>query len=339
MKKNTSTFLLVILLMALVSCAVDKAESSTDTSRRIFNSWMITNGLSDLKPTDVGIYVLSDSTGSGDIIRDCTYIFVKYVKKSLDGSISSHNYEDLAVQLGTWTKFSRFTPTVWLTYGLGIGLRDMILGANITDNVGTNGMKVGGRRQAIIVPWLKDPSSGDEVTSGDAAYIYDVQVTGWTKNITTYQVDSLENFKKNYRGGHLADLDSTYYGMYFKNYPTQKEENDTIADGTSISLWYIGRYLDGVVFDTNIKDSAKFYRIYDESNTYSTLSFTYYLDSATVVSSNSMVRGFSYAIGKMKNYGDHCETFFISNYGYGSSGKGNIPGYEPLFFDIWIKEQ
>lgn len=339
MKRTIYISLILAAVTVSVSCARDVNESDTDISKRIFNAWMIESGYQDIKPTDVGIYIIDDTPGSGATVDDSMYFFVKQIRTTMDGSISAHNYEDLAKQLGTWTVQSRFTPTVWYSASMGIGLRDMVIGADITDNKGTGGMRVGGHRIAIIPPWVIDPDSGEEVVSESAVYIYDLTITDCTDDIIAYQIDSLERFKSHYPGGILKNIDSTYYGLYVKTYPTTVEENDTITEGSSISLWYIGKYLDGTVFDTNIKDTAKFYRIYNSSSTYSALSFTFYKDSANVVDNNSTVKGFTLAVREMKNYGDTCRTFFTSNWGYGSSGSGNIPGYEPLYFDIWIKDE
>ncbi|MBQ0006205.1 MAG: hypothetical protein KBS57_02230 [Alistipes sp.] len=335
MKRHIGYTLLTAALLLFSSCAVEKSESSVEISKKTFDSWLIENHYDHIKPTDVGIYILEDVPGTGSLVEDGMFIYVNQVQTKLDGTIYSHNNEDLAIRLGTWNKFARYTPTVWNTAKLDYGLRDMILGANITDNKGTGGMRVGGYRKAIIVPWIKNPYTGKEVASDGTSYIYDIEITDATNDIIQYQVDSLESFKRHYPGGVLADVDSTYFGFYAKCFPTT-EVNDTIAINASISLWYIGRYLDGVIFDTNIKDTAKFYNIYNDSKSYNALSFTYARDSTSAVSNNNMVTGFSHAIRFTRNYGDHCKTFFTSDYGYNASGKDKIPGYEPLYFDIWI---
>jgi len=338
MRQNAYRLLLLTALLSNASCARDVGETDTEVSKRIFDAWMIESGYSDLKPTDVGIYIIEDIPGTGASVDDSMYFYVNHVSTTMDGSISSHNNEDLAIQLGTWTKKSRYTPSVWYSATMGYGLRDMIIGANITNNKGTGGMKVGGRRKAIIPPWVINPETGEEVTSESPVYIYDLEITDCTKDIIAYQIDSLERYMS-----HHPDVwkgvDSLHYGLYIKTYPTKVEDNDTITEGASIDLWYIGKYLDGTVFDTNIKDSAKFYRIYDANATYSVLSFNYYKDSTNLFDNNSTVKGFTYAVRSMTRYGDCCKTCFTSDWGYGMSGSGNIPGYEPLYFDIWIKEK
>ena len=138
---------------------------------------------------------------------------------------------------------------------------------------------------------------------------------------------------------------------------------DTIAENESADVWYVGRLLDGYVFDTNIADTAKKYGLYQSDKTYEALSVTYeskYEDMATGAgsinvaggSSNSgssdaegeggnYVPGFAKALKCMK-YGDHAITFFGSGWGYGStgtmSGGSGVPAYSMLYFDIYVEE-
>jgi len=340
MKRICNIFLVFAAAAAvMVSCAKETSESNLEVSKRIFDSWMTVNGYDTITPTSVGIYITEDKPGTGKYVTDSVYVFVKYSRFNMDGTISSHNQEDLAIQLGTWNKKTRFTPTPWYLPNSGLGVRDMLKGTVINDSTNLGGMRVGGTRTAIIPYWLKDPESGEEVTASDGSvYIYTITVTDLTKDIVKYQVDSLEQFKKHYPRGILANVDSLHYGMYAKTFYAPVT-NDTIPEGNSISLRYIGKYLDGKVFDTNMKDTAKFYGLYDESNSYSSMSFSFYKDSTNAVGNNTTVKGFALALTQAKRYGDHVKTFFTSQYGYGITGSGNIPAYEPLYFDIWIEEE
>ena len=164
-----------------------------------------------------------------------------------------------------------------------------------------------------------------------------------------FQKDSLESYSNKYFGG----MDSTAYGYYFKNYthPKGLADADTIAASTNVNVWYIGRLLDGYVFDTNIEDTAKKYGIYSTDDTYTALNVEIeakYKDMSTSTSSSSssssdgsVVSGFARALKSMTIL-DHATTFFSSSYGYGStssvsSGKG-VPEYSMLRFDIWMAD-
>ena len=101
--------------------------------------------------------------------------------------------------------------------------------------------------------------------------------------------------------------------------------------------------LDGHVFDTNVKDSAKFYGIYSASRTYAPSSVTWFGSdgkySDIKLGGSSVIDGFAYALSKMHPH-EKGTAVFYSGIGYGSSGSGStIPAYAPLRFDIEIVDK
>jgi len=162
--------------------------------------------------------------------------------------------------------------------------------------------------------------------------IYHVQLVQVEKYITSYEIEQLEA----YRDRFFPGVDSTTYGIYISNITTLPDQ-DTVADQATLNVRYIGRFLDGTVFDTNIADTAKYYRMYDSSKDYDALEVTYYCDLDEMVENNSTVAGFTYAVHNLKK-GEALTTFFWSPYGYMDSGSGTIPRYAQLRFDIWVEE-
>ena len=96
--------------------------------------------------------------------------------------------------------------------------------------------------------------------------------------------------------------------------------------------------MDGRVFDTNIEDTAKFYRIYKSNGSYNALSIEYYRTDTTKFSSaNSVVKGFGKGVTLM-NYGEKAVVLFNSQLGYGEKGSSpSIPEYSPLSFWLYIE--
>lgn len=327
-------FLTSAAVCMFFSCAKDKNETEEETSKRILNSWLLVNGYGDVTPTYSGNYILSDEEGSGDMLVDSIFVMVNYYTASMSGTYSAYTQEDLAIQMGTWSKTGRYTPKIWYLPYQGVGVRDILIGQG-TGTDRTGGMRTGGARCAVVVPWAKNPSTGKPVSHSDyTPLIYDIEVVDYTTDIYDYQIRHVEQFIEE---NNWTERDSVYYGLYMENTLTDPEK-DTIADGTSISLWYVGKYLDGQVFDTNIKDTARFYDIYDESRSYSSSSITFYQDSSSIMENSSYVKGFTLAVNRMRRYGDRCHTAFISTWGYGEEGNGDIPGYTPLFFEIWVED-
>ena len=115
-------------------------------------------------------------------------------------------------------------------------------------------------------------------------------------------------------------------------YPGIKElKADSVQlDGTA-KIWYIGRFLDGFIFDTNIDEVKKI--IYGEvQSAGSALSYT--------PSSGGMIQAFYYTIPNLK-YGQWAELITTSTNAYGSSGKtgstssstSGTSGYSSSYYD------
>lgn len=335
-KLHFKNFLLLsVSLLLILSCAKEVSETTEEVQRRILNAYMNTHNFPDLETLDDGLYVLSRTEGTGDKVTDSCFIYIQYSVKYFSGIYSVSTYDSVAKLLGSYDHTKFYGDYVW---AVGDG--------SLSDPVETvlHTMRVGGKTTSIIPPWLtavEVESSGYSVTSStdENCLIYDIQINDMYLDIDQHQIDLLEEFSNKYYGG----VDSLSLGFYcVKTYDSG--DTSTISDGTSIDVDYIGKLLDGTVFDTNIQDTAKKYGLYDASTTYSALSVSYYADSSQFAEESSVVLGFAKALTSHEmTYGDKCITFFDSNNGYGSSGSLSdgigVPGYYPMFFEIWVREK
>lgn len=327
-RKITSLFIIAVCLLVAVSCAKEKDESSDSIQKRILEAY-VNNNFPNAQQTSSGLVILSKTEGTGDTpVVNNIGVYLSYSIKTLGGEYQSSNIESVAKQLGSYSKSTYYGPKLYeIGYGTTIkGVEEAI-----------TGMKKGGKIVAIIPPWLSSYStnayygssaSGRENTSN---LIYEIEVKDVIKDIIKYQIDSLKSYSQKFYAG----MDSTSYGFYFKK--LKDMEADTIAAGKSADVWYVGRLLDGYVFDTNIADTAKKYGIYDSSKSYSALSVTYAENVAKIKENNSIVYGFAKALKSM-SYGDIASTFFYSALGYGTSSQKNIGSYQPLSFYIKVEQ-
>lgn len=329
-------FLALASLLVTVSCAKDVSETSEEVQRRILDSYLRVHNYQDIEPLDDGLYIIDSIGGRGEQVKDSCFLYIRYSVRYFSGDYNSTTYDSVAKLLGNYKVGNYYGTYVWAVgNGTLLSPIEKILLS----------MRVGGKTTSILPPWLTSTSTGDasysvSYTSTENCLLYDIEVVDMTLDIDQRQIDDLEKFSEKYYGG----LDSTKKGYYFlKTFDSGYK--DTIAEGASISVDYIGRLLDGSIFDTNVKDTAKKYRIYDASNSYSGLSLTVEKDSAKIAEgSSSVVKGFATAVAsKEMTFGDKCITFFNSTWGYGESGsiksgKG-VPGYTPMFFEIWIHEK
>ena len=148
-----------------------------------------------------------------------------------------------------------------------------------------------------------------------------------------------------YTARMMNDVDSTFYGYYYQQL---KEPTDTTTfpRDTTFYINYIGRLLNGQVFDTTIEDTAKFYGIYSSSKTYKPqmvkLNETYTeitLGGSSSSDGSTTIDGFAYCLSKLKSYEKGICAFY-SALGYKYSGSGNvIPKFAPLTFEIEIVDK
>ncbi|MDD4421231.1 MAG: hypothetical protein PHW85_06610 [Bacteroidales bacterium] len=337
-----TVLMLALGLLAFCSCAKDEDESSRSIQEKILNSYIKVNYPNATKLPS-GLTILEEKEGPGTTaLKDDMVCYVHYNTYSLAGTCQSTTDSALARHLGTYDASVYYGPTFFIigTGQTAKGLEEMF-----------KRIKKGGYIRAIVPPWLTSYStsySGSTSSTQESSVnvIYEVTMGDIISDLEKFQKDSLESYSNKYFGG----LDSTAYGYYFKNYthPKGLADADTIAASTNVNVWYIGRLLDGYVFDTNIEDTAKKYGIYSTNNTYTALSVEIqakYKDMSTSTSSSSsssdgsVVSGFARALKSMTIL-DHATAFFSSSYGYGStssvsSGKG-VPEYSMLRFDIWM---
>ena len=340
---------LSLAMAALVSCAEEKEPTLREQQEKILDAYITVNCPSAQK-LQSGLTIISLNPGSDKKPGTNDGIYIHYNTYDLSGTCQSSTDSVKARMLGTYSPSIYYGPSLF-----------------ILNNTSTQGMREllsklgkGGSVTAIIPPWLttSGTTSGSYTDSkgqqSSVSMIYEIKAGIVIDDVEKYQIDSLESYSKKY---FSPKIDSTAYGYYFRNYnhPSGIPAADTITAGTSVGVWYVGRLLDGYVFDTNIADTAKKYRIYDSSNEYTPLSVTiedtfnkmsnYDTGSATndpSISSggkSTMIIGFARALKSM-TYLDKATVFMMSGLGYGSEGNMEsgvgVPEYAMLCFDIWV---
>ncbi len=287
-------------------------------------------------------YIILDEPGDGDEIKDSAYIFVSYTTYNLDGSIQTTTDREISHRTGVdYDQTYYYGPIIMMnTEGsTTLGFRDGINGFRDGEQQ-YDRMKVGGRRTLVVPGWLTGSYRySDEVdyyldnVSGTDC-IYDLTIDDMTDDIEQYQIDSIESYcTRKYRF-----RDSTYTGFYYRNLNSPKT-SFAYSDDTTIYINYIGRLLNGQVFDTNIADTAKVWNLYSTSNSYGPIELNWSSDSSAVTmgsDENSVITGFASIVSRMSDK-ETAVGVFYSGLGYGSSGSGSvIPPYAPLEFEISI---
>lgn len=323
--------LIAVSVLALAtSCGKDIYETNEETQDRVLEAWVKYNYPDKVSnKTESGAYILEFDQGTGDLVSDTGFVFTHYVRRDLSGNITSTNREEFAKQLGTHVLTDYYGPDIWQ-----MGMSAIYAGVEEA----LVKLRVGGHVK-LAVPISATTATYNSYNafpgSESAGFIIDIDLERVEKDIYVYQKKCLQAYSDTYYGG----LDSTMEGFYFKRHTIEGSEIDSIPYDQNVDVWYIGRRLDGSVFDTNIEDTAKKYRIYNSSKEYTGLDAKR-IDPNSMSSEDSetsdLVDGFQYAVNRM-HYGDTCTTFFWSKLGYGMVGTGTSIGeYSPLCFYIMI---
>lgn len=319
MVKKTKIFmLLAFAAIALVSCADEKIESERVTQERILNAYVAVNYPS-AQVRDNGLVVIDYQQGTGDTLDLYEGAYFECTTQALSGNYAETTDEELAKVLGTYSESNHYGPKLFQigyqsTYA---GLEDIM-----------EGMQVGAKAKFILPPWLSYTNQENNWNVA-ASVIYEIELKEVITNILDWQKDTM----KAYAGTHYPGLDTLSANFYFKK--LHDAEGDTLTN-ESVNVRYVGRLLDGWVFDTNIADTAKKYGIYESTNDYEALSVQFNEDLNSMVEDNSLVRGFCMALKEM-SFEDIAFTMFYSEYGYGSSGSDQIGPYQPLSFWLYIE--
>lgn len=326
MKRIYAAAAAIALLAIAFSCARDVAESTTASYNKKLASWVRLNYGKDISPNDSGAFVLELVPGTGKQINGSSFVCAHYVCTDLQGNILSTNREELCKQLGTYSITDYYGSDIWQ---MGTNAVPTCIETELLK------LRAGGKvKIALPVGQTTPKRSGYNAFAGSYTdnVIFEIEVDDVEADIDAKQDEILKEFSKNHFGG----ADTTTAGFYYV-LRSETAGCDSIPDEREIKVWYIGRLLDGKVFDTNIQDTAKLYRIYNPAGSYEALTLTYYKDLSSFLSNSSYVQGFTYAIWMMK-HGDTADTFFRSDYGYGAGGKStNIPEYCPLRFTLYIQ--
>lgn len=329
-----SLFFIAIAAICLCSCAKSKPTEKNSAEKKYFDAWIRVN-CPDAQKVFPGIYIVEDEPGTGELVgdpRDSLFLAADFTISTLDGQYVTYTYKEIAQQLGTYDKKVYYGPSL-MAFGEG----STYAGAEYSFNT----MRVGGHRKTIIPGWLitlnrYDSEDGYLKNVTGTNYIYDVTIHEKIESETKWEVDSVGRYMQRTFGKSVAD--SLKYGFYYVQ-TREPQSSEKFKSDSTFYIDYIGRRLDGQVFDTTIKDTARMYGIYNADKDYEPVSVTYKdTYSEITLSGNNVIDGFAYALYNMHPY-ESCSVVFISGLGYSSSSQTYIPEYSPLRFDISIVDK
>ena len=147
----------------------------------------------------------------------------------------------------------------------------------------------------------------------------------------TKVIDSLRSSEIAARTKYIADkklvLKTTATGLkYLITKPSVKYKP---LAGDTVLVDYVGRLLNGQVFDTSIKSEAEKAGTYQQGRPYEPIKF--------VVGKEKVIPGWDEGL-LLLGVGAKATFIIPSNLGYADQGSGDIPPYSTLVFDVELKD-
>jgi FKBP-type peptidyl-prolyl cis-trans isomerase len=134
--------------------------------------------------------------------------------------------------------------------------------------------------------------------------------------------DSLIN---NYLKEHKLNVKPTENGIYF--IPVRKGGGSELSEGETVSINYVGKMLDGRIFDGNWESELKKAGINTEGGYFNPMQVT--------LGTQQVIPGFEEALMLMRK-GGRATVIIPSALAYGAQGVQGIPPFSPLVFDLEI---
>ena len=324
--------LTVLLPAAISSCARTPEENVKELHEKVLAAHVKIVHLDTLQKTESGLYYTILQQGLGRENTDSAMVFIRETIRDLQYDINASTDEAVARQLGAFSYANAYIPLQWPmgAYSILRGLEEMLLV-----------MREGEIRRIWLPYWLSNYTEGGS-TENSSTLVYDLELVKVVDDMDRYQIDTLEAF----RDRHYPGVDSLAKGFY--KVTLVPGTGDSLKRGTSVGAYYIGKFLNGHVFDTNVADSALKYRIYSDEKNYTLFDVLIPAadddDDKKSDDEESAIAGFVKCMQEMR-YGEQAICFFHSDYGYKESGSsassqvssylgGGIPAYMPLCF--WI---
>lgn len=124
---------------------------------------------------------------------------------------------------------------------------------------------------------------------------------------------------------HNLTVSSTDDGLYFIR--TREGKGKAIQQGSPVKFHYVGRLLDGTIFDTSIEEVAEENGLLHPMRRYEPLE--------TMAGTGQMIQGMDEGLMMMRQ-GDKATLIIPFQLGYGDRDLGLIPPYSPLVFEMEI---
>lgn len=337
--------LTLVAVAGFTSCAEKVDIDMTIEEQQSLDAWVAKhvnkNGPRAVRQEN-GLWVEIDNYGDTEsLATNDTVTWVKYnfTLRDMTGNVIFSRYEDVAKWQGTHTKYTHYVPDYIFCGDYAANLLEgthYVMRNTLTNHDGTEfNLHVGTKGTLYIPSALAYGATG---TSNDAGYggqyslngsvpsIIDFEIVHVTKDPVKDEEQAVSDFIA--ATGNWKPVNDTLDYLYVdKRFRLPEGETayqgDSIKIDSTVKIWYVGKFLDGFVFDTNI-DSIK-RRVFGEvQSTGEALDFTVKESGKSADESgdegSGYINAWNYTIPHLLK-GQWARIVATSFYCYGSTGQ------------------
>lgn len=335
----------MVVATGAISCA-DKVEIDLEEKeQQSLDAWVakhVNNNGKRAVRQENGLWVeISDYGDTKSMATNDTVTWVKYnfTMRDMTGNVIFSRYEDIAKWQGTYTKYTHYVPDYIFCGEYAANLLEgthYLMRNTLTNYDGTKFKMHAGTKGTLYIP--STLAYGATGTSNDAGYGGQYSLNGSVPSIIDFEIvhvtkDPVKDEEKEVESfvaatGNWKPVNDTLDYLYVdKKFRLPEGETaykgDSIKVDSTVKIWYVGKFLDGFVFDTNI-DSIK-RRVFGEvQSTGEALDFTVKEAGKSADESgdegSGYINAWNYTIPHLLK-GQWARVVATSFYCYGSSGK------------------
>ena len=268
----------LVAAAGLISCAEIVEIDMDEKEQQSLDAWIakhVNNKGTRAVRQSNGLWVeIADYGDTKSMATNDTVTWVKYnfTMRDMTGNVVFTRYEDIAKWQGTYTKHTHYVPDYIFCGEYPANLLEgthYVMRNTLTNHDNTKFNMHAGTKGTLYIP--SSLAHGATGTSNDAGYGGQYSLNGSVPSIIDFEIVHVTKDPVKDEEKEVADfiastgnwkpvndtLDYLYVDKKFR-LPEGEEayKGDSIKIDSTVKIWYVGKFLDGFVFDTNI-DSIK----------------------------------------------------------------------------------
>ncbi len=340
----SSAALLVVVAVALVSCAEEAPDRGLEISRKSFDAWITKNAPNAQAYGDIYMEYIEHGRGSASPVLNQSWISFNYTGRTLDGTVFATRSESISKRVGRFIYSTRYSSdftafnerNVKLCKGLHQALPLLHPGDSVRIYIPSDLSYFGG--MGINSGYYGEISG---VTYNGKPICMDIRLKEVVTDAGIWERDSVRRYALHHWGQTpdqeiKSPEDFLRVGLFLQKQVAHPDK-PAIREDTLVTIYYAQYFMDGFLLETNVDTIAIKRNQVDQSSAYEEKEVApWQIDQFP---NNKM---FAYVLVHMRR-GEIADVASASVWTHGVDGKldnyPEIAPYQPTLTRIWVVEK